>query len=148
MTKPQNDATRQAYPLVLLVAMIIVLVVGSLILRSPVKGLVITLSIVVAQAALWLIMALAGMPVSLAVASVAAAAVAFGFIFGAALLESGTPAATIAMGTIVAVAAVPFMCIGMKFQSVMLIMFGGMVLAQMITCLLIASALIRERKTV
>ena len=148
MTKPQNDATRQAYPLVLLAAVMIVLVVGSLALRSFMKGLIITLSIIVAQAALWLIMALAGMPVSMAVASVAAAAVAFGFIFGAALLESGRPVATIAMGAIVVVATVPFVCIGMKFQAVMLIMFGGMALAQMIICLMIASALIRERKTV
>lgn len=148
MTKPQNDATRQAYPLVVLAAIVIGLVVGSLILRSPLKGLAVTLSAAVAQAALWAAMALAGMPISMAVVSVAAAALAFGFIFGAALLETGMPKTTLAMGAIVVAAAVPFMCIGMRFQAVMLIMFGGMALAQMIACLLIVPAIIKERKTV
>lgn len=144
MTKPQNDATRKAYPVVVLAALAIVLLAGIIVLRSPLKGIAITLTILTAQAAVWLLMYLAGMPVSLAVVSVAAAAIAFGFMFGAGLLASGASGGAVAAGVLVFAAAVPFACIGMKFQAVMLLMFGGMVLAQVITGLLITPALIKR----
>lgn len=147
MTKPLNDATRMAYPIVLAAAILIVLIVGSLVMLSPLKGIAITLSIVVAQVALWIIMVAVGMPLSLAVVSVAAVSIAFGFIFGSALLDSAQTGSVIFMGALVFAATLPFAFIGMQFQAVMMQMFGGMVLAQMITSLLIIPALVSERKS-
>jgi hypothetical protein len=114
---------------------------------SPLKGIAITLSIVVAQVALWIIMVAVGMPLSLAVVSVAAVSIAFGFIFGSALLDSAQTGSVIFMGALVFAATLPFAFIGMQFQAVMMQMFGGMVLAQMITSLLIIPALVSERKS-
>ena len=146
MTKPQNDATRLSYPRVIFTSLFIVLVLGTLVWRSPLKGLGLTLSIGVAQALLWIVMLIAGMPVSLAVISVVAPAMALCFIHGSALIDSTPSGSATGMGLLVFAASLPFFFIGMKFQAVMLLMFGLMAALQTITGLMIIPALTGRRK--
>jgi len=145
MTKPQNDATRLSYLRVVGTALLIVLVLGALVWRSPLHGLGLALAIGAAQAALWIVMFALGMPISLAVVSVAAAAIAFGFICGA-QISTGVSGGALAMGIIVFVASLPFFFIGMKFQAVMMFMFGLMAALQTIAGLMIIPAITSGKK--
>jgi uncharacterized protein len=146
MTKPQNDATRMAYPIVFIAALITVLALTSIVTLSLLKGFGITLFIAAAQALVWLVMLAVGKPVSMPVVAVTAAAIGFGAILGLALTNGIPRRGSYVMGLIVFAACLPWFFIGMRFQAVMLITFGGTVLAQMITSLLFIPALVKRRK--
>jgi len=147
MTKPQNDATRLSYPRIVFTALLMVLVLGALLWRSPLKGFGLALAIGIAQAALWIVMFAAGMPLSLAVVSVAAPAMAMGFIHGSALIDSTPSGSATVMGLLIFAACLPFFFIGMKFQAVMLLMFGVFTLAQTVAGLLVIPALAGGKKS-
>jgi len=147
MTKPQNDATRLSYLRVIGASLLIVLVLGALVWRSPLKGLGLALSVCTVQALLWIIMLAGGMPISLAVLSVAAPAMALGFIHGSALIDSAPSGSATALGLLIFAASLPFFFIGMRFQAVMLLMFGVFALAQTAAGLLIIPALAAGRKS-
>lgn len=147
MTKPQNDATRVSYPRVVFTALFTALVLGVLLWRSPLKGLGIALSIGVVQAALWIVMLISGLPLSLAVLSVVAPAMALGFVHGSAIVESTPSGGATVMGLLIFAACLPFFFIGMKFQAVMLLMFGVFALVQTVAGLLIIPALAGGRRS-
>ena len=146
MTKPLNDATRLAYPRVLGFGFVILLIVASLAFMSPRKGLGITLAVLAAQGIVWLGMTVLGMSVSLPVVSVSAAAIGAAMITGTALSYGDGGWRRLAPAILVVAACVPWAFIGMRFQSVMMVTFGALVLAQIIAGMLIVPAFATGKK--
>jgi predicted RND superfamily exporter protein len=87
MMKAINDGTRDVYGTTLAVAFVLVLVAGVLVTGSLRSSLVTVLPIAAAQGVVWMIMAVAGMKISMPVALVSAVAVGFCPVFGYGLIR-------------------------------------------------------------
>jgi len=91
VTKAINDGTRQAYAKTLALAFIAVFVVGIFVTRSAFSSLIVTLSLVAAQAVAWLIMTALGGAISLATVPAAVVGVGFGAVLGMYLVRQIEP---------------------------------------------------------
>ena len=147
MTKPLNDATRLAYPRVLGFGFVILFSVASLVLMSPRKGFGITLAALAAQGIVWLGMTFLGMSVSLPVASVSAATIGAAMITGMSLFKAEGGWSRLAPSIVVVAACLPWAFIGMRFQMIMMMTFGALVLAQIIAGLLMVPAFASGKKS-
>jgi predicted RND superfamily exporter protein len=91
VTKAINDGTLQACAKTLALAFIAVFVVGISVTRSAFSSLIVTLSLVAAQAVAWLIMTALGGTISLATVPAAVVGVGFGAVLGMYLVRQVEP---------------------------------------------------------
>jgi len=144
MTKAVNDGTRDVYGKTLAVAFVLVFVAGVLVTGSLRSSLVAVLPIAAAQGAVWMIMAVAGIRISMPVALVSAVAVGFCSVFGYSLIrEMKVPAhgsdprtsdvravfrgglgTVLFLGGLVLAALFPWFFIGLRFASQMALALG------------------------
>lgn len=166
MTKAINDGTRDAYRKTLAAGAVVLFALASLATGSLILGVAITLPLLGAQAVLWLIMVTVGMPVNMPIVPVTVAGIGFGALFGSLLIRQVPMASgeapgdeakarnapkngagtVLFLGFLVFAATVPWMFIGLKFPSQMLLLPGIMVLLQAILSVAFVPALMNLLK--
>ena len=123
MTKVINDGTREAYRRSLALAFVLVFVLGVVATRSVVRGAAVVLPLAAAQAAVWLVMAAAGMKLNMPVVLVSAPALGFGAIFALGLVR-GRDGIVPFLGLLTFAAALPWFFVGLRFTAQMMLVFG------------------------
>ena len=154
VTKAINDGTRQAYAKALALAFIAVFLVGILATRSAFSSLVVTLSLLAAQAMVWLIMKTLGGVVSLTTVPAAVVGVAFGAVLAIHLVRRVEPlgsargragGAVLFFGVLTFAAMLPWFFVGLRPLSDAALTLGITVLLQSIVIVTVIPAGVRDQ---
>ena len=148
MTKLINDGVKADSPRIFIAAFLVLLVLGIVCTCSLIKDIALFLSIAAAQAALILIMAAAGIYLSLSLIPAIVAALSLGPLFGYCLFRGGSEKGgnILFTGILVFAASLPWFFIGLKFQATMAMIFGIMVMLETVTALLFVPALAGRKR--
>jgi predicted RND superfamily exporter protein len=150
VTKAINDGTRQAYAKTLALAFIVVFVVGILATRSAFSSLIVTLSLLAAQAMVLLIMKALGGVVSLTAVPAAVVGVAFGAVLAIHLVRRDEPLASgrgraggavLFLGTLTFAAMLPWFFVDLRSLSDPALILGITVVLESITVVVFIPAL-------